>query len=111
MQHPGSSNDDRTSPDAQAAWQHGNQGSLNQGNNNNLNNLPCGSSQCDQMQGVNNVKNGLHAYALHHGIPTEDFTGYKPELSNAENPHYYHINSVLYRAHLEKASRQGMDIK
>lgn len=82
-----------------------------QGNNNNLNYVPCGSSQCDTLQGINAAKNGLQAYAVHHGLPADDLNGYKPELTKTENPHYYHINSVLYRAHLEKANREGMDLK
>lgn len=99
------------SPDGLLPWQQCCPRAVYQGNNNNLNYLPCGSSQCDNVQGINNSKNGLQAYAVHHGLPSEDLNGYKPELSEMQNPHYYQINSVLYRAHLEKASRQGMDLK
>lgn len=99
------------SPEVQLPWQQCCDRGVHQGNNNNLNYLPCGSSQCDNVQNVNNSKNGLQAYAVHHGLPSEDFNGYKPDLSEMQNPHYYQINSVLYRAHLEKASRQGIDLK
>ncbi|XP_045214989.1 uncharacterized protein LOC123565053 isoform X2 [Mercenaria mercenaria] len=109
---PGSSNGSvPVSPEVQLPWQHCCQRGPYQGNNNNLNYLPCGSSQCDTVQGLSTTKNGLQEYAVHHGIPKEDFNGYKPELTQTENPHYYQINSVLYRAHLEKASRQGMQLK
>ncbi|KAL4240325.1 hypothetical protein ACF0H5_001116 [Mactra antiquata] len=111
--HPASSNNNSpVSPEVQLAWQQRNHsGVSSMGNNNNINYLPCGTSQCDHINAVNNSKNGLEAYAVHHGIPREDLTGYKPELSNTENPHYYQINSVLYRAHLEKVSRIGMEMK
>jgi hypothetical protein len=114
LQHPGCSHGNASgSGEDMLSWQHqqcSGRG-YQQGNNNNLNYLPCGSSQCDNVQGINTTKNGLQAYAVHHGIPSDDFNGYKPELTKTENPHYYQINSVLYRAHLEKASRVGMDLK
>lgn len=73
--------------------------------------LPCGSSQCDTVQIISNHRNSLQAYAVHHGVSFDDFQGYKPELNSSQNPHYYQINSVLYNAHLEKASRQGSGMK
>jgi len=44
-------------------------------------------------------------------MSADEFQGYKPELKETENPHYYQINSVLYTAHLEKASRHGSNMK
>ncbi|WAQ96955.1 hypothetical protein MAR_029645 [Mya arenaria] len=85
------------------------------GANNNTNFLPCGSSQCGggqyQCDGVQHQMNSVQAYAAFHDVPTDDFGGYKPDLTSSENPHYYHINSVLYFAHLQKASREGMELK
>ncbi|XP_050392794.1 uncharacterized protein LOC126811331 [Patella vulgata] len=34
-----------------------------------------------------------------------DLLGYEPELTVTENPHYFHINEVLYRAHVDRATR------
>ncbi|KAH3863028.1 uncharacterized protein LOC127866440 isoform X2 [Dreissena polymorpha] len=104
-------NSTQTSP-----WQHTeSQNCSTQTVNNNMNYLPCGSSQCDnthQETALQSVQTGsVQAYAIHHGIPSEDFRGYKPELTEIENPYYYHINSVLYMAHIEKASRDGLDLK
>ena len=80
------------------------------GNNNNINSIPCGSSQCDGAH-ILVTKNNINAYAVHHGIPKEDLTGYRPELNQTENPHYFQINRLLYQAHLEKAHREGMTLK
>lgn len=30
---------------------------------------------------------------------------YKPELSVAENPYYYHVNEILYEAHVQRIQR------
>lgn len=30
---------------------------------------------------------------------------YKPELSVAENPYYYHVNEILYEAHVQRLQR------
>ena len=80
-----------------------------QGNNNNLNYLPC-SSQCDSSRNQNLAgRFSVQAYASHHGLKEEDFSGYDPELNMSQNPHYYQINSVLYNAHLEKARRFGSE--
>ena len=46
---------------------------------------------------------------MRHGLNEQDFRGYDPDLKDSENPHYYHINSILYNAHLEKAKRYGTE--
>lgn len=30
---------------------------------------------------------------------------YKPELGAVENPYYYHVNEVLFEAHLQRVQR------
>lgn len=30
---------------------------------------------------------------------------YEPELNVAENPYYYHVNEVLFEAHIERLQR------
>lgn len=94
-----------------SSQQHIRNSSCFQGVNNNLDYFPCGSFQCSDVNNVNRPLNGLNAYAVHHGLLSEDLQGYKPDLAPSENPHYYQINSILYRAHLEKASREGLHLK
>lgn len=31
---------------------------------------------------------------------------YEPDLSAEENPHYYHINELLFKAHMTRTQRQ-----
>ena len=98
-------------PDAgQLLWQQ----QMQPGGNNNSNHLPCGAHQCPtghQSDSREMQVNSVQSYASYHGLQQEDLAGYKPELTPNENPHYYQINSVLYLAHLEKASRQGFELK
>ena len=108
----GGSHSCQSSPEVPAPWQ---QNSLPtspigyQGNNNNLNYLPC-SSQCDNSRNQNlDSRFSVQAYAVRHGLNEQDFRGYDPDLKDSENPHYYHINSILYNAHLEKAKRHGTE--
>lgn len=35
----------------------------------------------------------------------EDLNGYHPELNEKENPYYFHINKLLYDAHVQKVRR------
>ena len=107
----------QSSPEVQLPWQQHSSLPTSpvgyQGNNNNLNYLPC-SSQCDSSRNLNpNVADrfNVQAYASHHGINEEDLNGYRPELNMSQNPHYYHINNVLYNAHLEKARRYDIGYK
>ena len=109
QQTPGSSC--QSSPEVQSPWQPQNSLPTSRvgyvGNNNNLNYLPC-SSQCDSSRNLNPNFTGrlsVQAYASHQGINEEDLRGYDPELNISQNPHYYHINNVLYNAHIEKARR------
>ena len=108
----GGSHSCQSSPEVPSPWQ---QNSLPtspigyQGNNNNLNYLPC-SSQCDNSRNQNlDSRFSVQAYAVRHGLNEQDFHGYDPDLKDSENPHYYHINSILYNAHLEKAKRYGTE--
>ena len=108
----GGSHSCQSSPEVPSPWQ---QNSLPtspigyQGNNNNLNYLPC-SSQCDNSRNQNlDSRFSVQAYAVRHGLNEQDFRGYDPDLKDSENPHYYHINSILYNAHLEKAKRYGTE--
>lgn len=106
-----------SSPEVQFPWQQQNSLATRPvefpGNNNNLNYLPC-SSQCDSSRTLNPNFAGrlsIQAYASHNGIDEEDLSGYNPELSVAQNPHYYHINNILYNAHVEKAKRYDAGCK
>lgn len=106
-----------SSPEVQFPWQQQNSLATRPvefpGNNNNLNYLPC-SSQCDSSRTLNPNFAGrlsIQAYASHNGIDEEDLSGYNPELSVAQNPHYYHINNILYNAHIEKAKRYDAGCK
>ncbi|ESO87134.1 hypothetical protein LOTGIDRAFT_154629 [Lottia gigantea] len=52
----------------------------------------------------NNVENGQSNSSGSSNLHP-DLQGYDPELKSTDNPHYFQINEVLFRAHVERQTR------
>ncbi|XP_052067956.1 uncharacterized protein LOC127707466 [Mytilus californianus] len=63
------------------------------------------SIQSSSSRQQNLSMNPCQECAGNNNLPYDIVQGYNPELTNRDNPEYYRINSMLFKAHYERVLR------